>query len=302
MSKETKEDRIVRSILDQVTEHLHELKALESNPNTKELDVERWAQSFLKNCLGYTSTSGYSIRAQEAKGKMRPDLVILQNDKPIFVVEVKKLNFDLNKSDFRSGKLQLSEYLNTIGSVKWGMLINGSEWRLYDFSQPKYGGIEIYSFDLKRDSEQFDISKRAVEEICYDSLLDFHESSFNSSHWSNLSKEAMAFSPESLAKAMLSVDVVKYVAKSIRGEHEYKANIEVLTDKVYWLLENGLNDAISGWNEAKALEFQKYIKSQKRASRKTPRKKGEQAIVPNVELEVQSIANSNEQVTTTKVS
>jgi hypothetical protein len=101
---------------------------------------------------------------------------------------------------------------------------------------------------------------------------------------------------------MLSFDVVKYVAKSIRGEHEYKANIEVLTDKVYWLLENGLNDAILGWNEAKALEFQKYIKSQKRASRKTPRKKGELSTALSGEQVTQSAISSDEQVTTTKVS
>lgn len=93
MAKETKQDRIVRGIFDQVTEHLHELKSLEANPGTKELDVERWAQSFLRSCLGYTSSAGYSIRAQETKGKMRPDLVVLHNEKPIFVVEVKKAWF-----------------------------------------------------------------------------------------------------------------------------------------------------------------------------------------------------------------
>jgi hypothetical protein len=40
--------------------------------NHKEADVEVWAQSFLKNALGFTVTNGYSIRAQESKGKMRP--------------------------------------------------------------------------------------------------------------------------------------------------------------------------------------------------------------------------------------
>ncbi len=79
----------------------------------------------------------------------------------------------------------------------------------------------------------------------------------------------MAFSPESLAKAILSSDVIKYISKSIKGEHEYKACNEMLTDKVYWLLEQGLNDAIVGWNDAKDADFKKYIKSQKRVSRKT---------------------------------
>lgn len=285
MARETKQDRIVRNMFDQVMEHLHELKAIEANVNAKEMDVERWAQSFLKNCVGYASSSGYSIRAQETKGKMRPDLIVLKNEKPIFIVEVKKLNFDLGKADFRSGKAQLSEYLNTLGGVKWGMLTNGIEWKLFDFSQPQYGGIEISAFDLKSDTDIIEVTKKAVEEQCYE-LLDFHESSFTSKSWDDLAKEALAFAPESLAKAILSSDVVKYIAKSIRGEHEFKANQEILTDKVYWLLEQGLNDAINGWNDTKVSEFQKYIKSQKRASRKTRRgKKNDSNTVSNLPTE-----------------
>lgn len=268
MSKETKQDRLVRNITEQVTEHLLEYKMLESNPNTKEMDVERWAQSFLKSCLGYSATAGYTIRAQETKGKSRPDLIILKDDKPAFVVEVKKMGFDLNKSDFRSGKVQLNEYLSLIGNVKWGILTNGQEWHLFDFSIQGYNGVEIASFDLKSESDTIDTTKRHVEDFCYD-ILDLHESSLSSNSWPALSKEAMAFSPESLAKAILSSDVIKYISKSIKGEHEYKACNEMLTDKVYWLLEQGLNDAIVGWNDAKDADFKKYIKSQKRVSRKT---------------------------------
>lgn len=293
MSRETKQDRTVRGIFDQVTEHLHELKGYESNHNIKEMDVERWCQSFLKSCLGYTASAGYSIRAQETKGKMRPDLIVLKDEKPIFVVEVKKLGFDLSKSDFRSGKIQLSEYLNLIGDVRWGLLTNGHEWKLFDFSQKEYGGIETSSFDLRSDEDTIDLSKKAIEEQCYE-IMDFHETSFSAKIWEDLSKEALAFSPDSLAKAILSHDVIKYVAKSIRGEHEYRANIEVLTDKVYWLLEEGLNDAICGWNESKHAEFQKFIKSQKRASRRTKRSRKNAAVTPATPEAAASLPDSIE--------
>lgn len=285
MAKENKQDRLVRNMLDQAIEHLHELKSIEANPASKETNVEVWAQSFLKNCLGYTASSGYSIRSQEVKGKMRPDLIVLKNDKPVFVVEVKKLGFDLNKSDFRSGKTQLSEYLNTLGGVKYGILTNGTEWLLFDFSQPQYSGVEFAKFDLRSDcepNEVIDCSKKVVEEQCYE-FLDLHESSFSTNIWPDLAKEAMAFSPESLSKAILSVDVVKYIAKSIRGEHDFKANQELLMDKVFSLLEKGLDDSIPGWNEAKTIEFQKYIKSQKRASRKTKRTSGKKEVATATE-------------------
>ena len=55
MSRETKHERLTRAMMNQMSEHLFELKNLASNPATKELDVERWCQSVLKNCLGFTA-------------------------------------------------------------------------------------------------------------------------------------------------------------------------------------------------------------------------------------------------------
>lgn len=288
MSKETKQDRIVRNIFDQVTEHLHDLKTMQGSASCKESEVERWCQSFLRNCLGYTASSGYSIKSQETKGKARPDLIVLYNEKPIFVIEVKKLGFDLNKSDFRSGKVQLSEYLNLIGNVKWGILTNGVEWKLFDFSQSSTSGVEVCSFDLHSEGDAIDFNKKSVEEKCYE-ILDFHESSYVSKYWESSAKEALAFSPETLARAILSVDVVKYISKFVKGEHEYKASHELLTDKVYDLLRLGLNDAINGWNEAKAAEFEKYTKAQKRASARSKTR----AKKPTVETPVVTAQTEN---------
>lgn len=182
----------------------------------------------------------------------------------------------------------MSEYLNLLGNVRWGMFTNGVEWKLLDFSQPQYGGIEVSCFDLKSDGDVIDTAKKAVDEQCYE-LFDFHEASYTSSAWADLSKEAMAFSPESLARAILSADVVKYIAKFVRGEHEFKANQEILSDKVYWLLEQGLNDAISGWNDSKAAEIQKYVKAQKRAARKVKRSRKD-APVANTEATISASA------------
>jgi hypothetical protein len=87
MTRETKQDRIVKTIIDPMTELFHELQNIEKNPNHKEADVEVWAQSFLKNALGFTVTNGYSIRAQESKGKMRPDLTVYNKENvPVLVV------------------------------------------------------------------------------------------------------------------------------------------------------------------------------------------------------------------------
>jgi hypothetical protein len=268
MAKETKEERTVRGMIDQVTEHLHDLKNIAANPDTKELHVENWCQSLLKACLGFTATSGYSIRAQETRGKLRPDVVIYKDDKPMCVVEVKKLGFDLDKSNLRSGKGQLSEYLHAIGTVNWGILSNGYEWRLYDFSS---GTVQdVLSFDLRGENGELDLAKKSIEDTCWD-LADLHETTYTNQQWSEYAKEATAFSPDSLARAILSADSVKYIAKAIRGEFDYRANTEILFDKLRNLVEHGLDDLVRDWNELKQAELNKYVSTQKRSGRKKRR-------------------------------
>ena len=267
MARESKQERTVRAMFDQLSEHMHEMKSIVVNPATKEADVERWCQSLMRSVLGFTATAGYSIRAQETRGKMRPDLVLMKDDKPVCVVEVKKLGFDLNKSDFRTGKVQLREYLNSIGNVRWGILSNGLEWRLYDFSETNYSGVEIVSVELASENGEIELSKKIIDELAWD-MAELHESNFSSNNWEAAAKEATAFSPESLAKAILSPEVMKIVGRVIRGEHEYKANQEILFDKVAQLIESGLDDSVQGWNDVKKAELQKHLRSQKRVVRK----------------------------------
>ena len=267
MSKETKQDRTVRQMMDQMTEHLVELKAFEASSNCKESDIEKWAQTFMKSCLGFSVSNGYTIKCQDQKGKLRPDIVVYKGEKPIFVMEVKKLGFDFEKSDFRSGKLQLKEYLATFEEVPYGFLCNGYEWKLYDFTN-KQNAIEIQKVDFRNDGSLPDISKRQVEELCYE-FTSFHEYAFSGSEWADFSKEATAFSPDSLAKAILSSNVIKTIAKEIRGEHEFKASTDLLFDKVYHLLSLGLDDTLkASFNPEKKAEFEKHIKNQKKLTRK----------------------------------
>jgi hypothetical protein len=268
MARETKEERTVKSMLEPLTEHLLDLKSLAANPNSKESDLERWCQSLIRSGLGYSAVNGYTIRAQETKGRSRPDLIILKGDSPICVVEVKKLGFDLKRSDLRSGKLQLAEYLHSMSSVRWGILTNGYEWNLFDFSAQTTTGIELKCYDIRNEQDDIDTSKKHVESVAWD-LIDFHEMTFASSVWEDFSREASAFSPESLAKAVLSLDSIKLISKIIQGEHDYKANVEVLLDRMAKIVEEGLDDAVSGWNEAKQAELNKFVTSQKRANRRS---------------------------------
>lgn len=277
MARDSKTEKVAKQMVEQMTEHVHDLQSIVSNPASKELDVERWVQSALKSCLGFSASNGYAIRPQETKGKMRPDLIVVKADKPVVVIEVKKLDFNLDKADLRSGKAQLKEYLHALDNVAWGILCNGYEWRLYDFSNQSAGGVLVQSFDFRVDAENLDTSKKAIEELC-GGFVDLHESMLTLGYWRELSREASAFSPESLARAILSSDIVRGVARNIRGEHDFKVNTDVLFEKIADVLERGLNDAQSDWGDSKRLELQKFIKAQKRAMRKKRKTKSDRPI------------------------
>jgi hypothetical protein len=273
MARETKQDRTVRLMIDRMTEQLIELKALEESPNCKESDVEKWAENVLKSCLGYSVSNGYQIKSQEHKGKQRPDLVVYKGDTAIFVMEIKSLGFNFDKSDFRSGKIQLKEYLSTFENVPYGFLCNGYEWKLYDFTNKQYP-IEIQKVSFQNEENKneekvlIESNRKSVEDKCYDFTC-FHEYAFTDKEWAEFSKEATAFSPDSLAKAILSLNVMKLITKEIRGEHEYKATTELLYDKVYALLSEGLDDTMKdSFNAEKKAEFQKFIKGQLKQARK----------------------------------
>ena len=296
MAKETKQDRVVRQMMIQMTEHVAELRAFEANPTKcKETDVEKWALTFLKSCLGYTVSNDYIIKAQDQKGKLRPDLVVYHKEKPIFVIEVKKLGFDFEKSDFRNGKVQLREYLATFEDVPYGFLCNGHEWRLYDFTN-KENAIEIQKVSFKPDGATIDTSKRQIEDMCYEFSC-FHETSYNSTMWAELSKEATAFSPDSLAKAILSLNVMKVITREIRGEHEYKASTDLLYEKVFHLLSEGLDDTLrDSYTPDKKAEFAKFIKIQMKQARKIkkPTKLQAEDLSSSIAQEMPSIELKNE--------
>ncbi|HAR41986.1 MAG TPA: hypothetical protein DCS07_05040 [Bdellovibrionales bacterium] len=270
MAKETKDERTVRSMTPLLTEHMIELKNLASG-SSKESDIESWCQSLLKSVLGFSASSGYVVRTQEARAKMRFDIAISKADKPeqiLLLVEVKKLGADLNKSDLRSGKVQLNEYLKTVGDVRWGILTNGYEWRLYDF---KSDLITVASTDIRNDQQELDVSGKGITEAAWD-LIEFSANYFEGKTWEELSAEAQALSPDSLARAILSADVVKRIGKVLNGEHDYRASVDLLTDKLSELLEQGLNDLVGTWNETQKAELDRYIRNQKKQAKKTKRR------------------------------
>lgn len=253
----------------QLNEHLIELRQLAAS-NSKESHVEAWCQSLLKQVLGFSASSGYAVRNQEARGKLRFDVIVTLADKPdqiVLVAEIKKLGADLNKSDLRSGKVQLGEYLKTLGNVRWGILTNGYEWRLYDFQSDF---ITVANTDLRGEQQEIDTTPKVLEEMAWE-LLEFSSLYFGNATWDKMSTEAQALSPDSLARSILSIEVVKRISKALNEQHGYRVSVDTLTDKLAELLEFGLNDMLTCWNDAQRNELDRYIRSQKKRAKRTRR-------------------------------
>lgn len=269
MARETREERVVRTMIPQLTEQLLELKTIAAS-SSRESVIETWCQSMLKSVLGFSASGGYQVRPQETRGNMRFDLIISRLEQPetiFLVVEVKKLGADLDKSDFRSGKTQLKEYLALLGGVRWGVLTNGYEWRLYDFDSDC---ITVASTELRDESQQLDVTPKGIVETAWD-LIEFTSFYFEGKTWEKLSVEAQAFSPDSLARSILSIDVVKKIARNLKGEHDYRVPVDLLTDKLADLLERGLNDAVASWSDIQRTELDRYIRTQKKQAKRTRR-------------------------------
>ena len=102
-------------------------------------------------------------------------------------------------------------------------------------------------------------------------LLDFTAMYFSSGMWEEMSAEAQALSPDSLARSILSTEVVKHIGKVLKEHRDYRVPLDVLTDKLAELIELGLNDMLSCWNEVQRGELDRYIRSQKKLAKKTKR-------------------------------
>ncbi|MGK5089017.1 hypothetical protein WDW86_15780 [Bdellovibrionota bacterium FG-2] len=264
--RESREDKLVRQMIPQLTESLIELKAMPVG-TTKESDVEAWCRRVVKSVLGFSASAGYDVRTQETRGKMRFDLVVTRLDKPeeiLLVAEIKRLGANLSKSDLRSGKGQLQEYLKHLGNVRWGILTNGFEWCLYDY---KSDSINVISTDVRDEEEQIDSTAKGALDAALN-LIEFSAHYFETKVWENLSAEAQALSPEALARSIVSIDIMKKVAKYLNEEFDYRVSLESLTEKLSLLVENGLKGLVGSWNEVKRAEFEKYVRSQQRQLKK----------------------------------
>jgi hypothetical protein len=129
----------------------------------------------------------------------------------------------------------------------------------------------VASVDIRDEQHEINTTAKNIDETGWE-LIDFSASFYESKTWEKLSQEAQAFSPDSLAKAILTNDSVKRIAKFLTGEHEYRVSVDVLTDKLSELVEHGLAGSVNNWNETNHDELARYVRTQKRAAKKVRRK------------------------------
>ena len=266
MARKTKQERVVQKLSKQLSKPLQDLHTTISGNHPMQSELALWVQGILQNYLDFSSSNHYHMVFNNADGPAtQPDMVIMKDNQSLIVVDVLHISNPMGRSIVEHNALELDQYLKQIGSVRWGILTNGLEWKLYDFEN---NGIEIAYFDIRRDKTNIDFSTAGIEEIAW-GLSDFHESIYASGDWETFSKEMNAVSPESIVKAILSADTMKHVFELFRNQNEFKGSSEVLIEETFRLLKSGLDSPLTKSDHTRRDELNRYVREQKKASRKS---------------------------------
>jgi len=218
--------------------------------------------TFLIDVLGYHELE--EIKTEYAIKGTYADYVIQVGRKKHFIVEVKAIQLDLCEKHLR----QAVNYAANEG-IDWVLLTNGQHYELYRvlFEKP-ISCRKICAFDLA-DQEQL---KQAVDCFVYltrkSALTDVLER-----FW----KRFRALEPTNLAKYLYSLDIVRFLRRSLKKDVKLLFPEEDIYDSLHYVIINKIEAVKPSFNTLK------------KKARRTKEKKGQiisgvvsQAQVPGV--------------------
>ncbi len=134
-------EKAIRQKLQRYAQVFREARA----KNANEADTVMYLLKFFEDVLGYDSLAGEISKEVEIKGR-RCDFGIKLDGSCRFLVEAK----GIGKGVLRDGDIEQAENYGSRSGIKWVLLTNGAEWKLYHLTFEEEAGIthEI-AFELK---------------------------------------------------------------------------------------------------------------------------------------------------------
>ena len=242
----------IRKPLKKLLPHL--LKAREENLN--EADTVQRVLKVFEDVLGYDVMTEIT-REQQVKDKF-VDIAIKLDDSVKFLVEVKAANVVL-----RDRHIEQAERYGAQANIRWVLLTNGIQWNVYHLSFEE--GVEserVFALDFATGP-----LAQAAELL---SIL--HRQSIQNAEHEDFWEERKALSPESIARALFSEDILRLLRRSIRKKQGLLIDIDDLATAMHLMLSTEARERIGPMRIYKAPRPQR---PKQQAKEETPQPAGE---------------------------
>lgn len=191
------------------------LEARERNAN--ESDTVMFLIKFFEEVLGYDSLAGEISKEVKIKDKYC-DFAIKLKGNIEFLVEAKSAGNNI----LREKDIEQAENYASHKGIRWVLLTNGIEWKLFHLTFSEDDGIEHDEIFSVNYVDEIDTNPKKIWELL--GLLT-KDSIKNELH-TNFLTQKKALSPASLIKALFSESVIKKISREINSTSEVRLEIK----------------------------------------------------------------------------
>lgn len=234
----------IRKALKKFLPHLIDAKAAQ----LREAETVQRIERLFEHVLEYDGLADISREAQ-VKGKYC-DLAIKIDGNTQFLVEAKACCEPL-----RDRHVDQAQQYASKGNIRWVVLTNGLDWRLYHLTFEEGIDYEIaFEINLEKEDE--------FDQAC-DRLALLHKSAIKKGALEEYWKEKTALGPSSIAQGLFHVDTLRVIRRLIRKKEGFLVDPEDLAKSIHEMLSLEAREQIG------PLKIRRKRRTSNRASEKS---------------------------------
>lgn len=243
-------EKLEKNYLDEIKNYILKLNTLcieNKYSDITEQQLESHIINMLERCMGYSLENKFEIKNQVVlHSNIKADIVVYEKNKknesvPSFALELKKPSVSLVDGGAKSPVVQLVQYMTAL-EIKFGILTNGLEWKLYYLDVSKKGATpyNIYTFKISdHDKMVTSLEKKNLKEFG-NGLAMFH--SENLENWHEQKNRSYASSEKTIFKILMEPEIIVKIQSLIKKKCEFKQTHEEVYTNTLKLLYYGLNE------------------------------------------------------------
>lgn len=260
-------EKLEKVFVEEIKNYLLKLKSNSTANKYSEIteaQLEPHIVNLLERCFGYSLENKFEIRNQVAMVGNKADIVVYEKNKknesiPTFVLELKRPAVSLVDGGTKSPVVQLVQYMTAL-NVKFGVLTNGLEWKIYFLDNSKKGSAayNIYSFKITEHEKVIENVDRKLLKDLSSGLALFH--SDNLEYWHDQKNRSYASSEKTIFKILMEPEMIVKLQSLIKKKCDYKQSHEEVYKNTLMLLYYGLNEVNETGKDLKEID-KEFIKT-----------------------------------------